>query len=81
MQTQLWLTHSSPDGQLMQATPPVPQAASAVPGLQVPLSQQPLEQLAGVQTQVPLPLHWRPVEAQFTHGVPAVPQTWLERPV
>ena len=52
VQTQEPPWHSSPAGQLTHATPPVPQALFVFPGLQVLLSQQPV-QLFVVQTQEP----------------------------
>jgi hypothetical protein len=40
-------------GQFTQVAPPVPQALVAVPTWQEPAEQQPLAQLAALQTQVP----------------------------
>jgi hypothetical protein len=74
--TQEPLWHVVPVGQATQVTPPVPQNWFEVPALQVLPSQQPLGQLAGVQTQVPL-WHSRFAAPQFTHGVPPVPQCWV----
>jgi hypothetical protein len=53
-------------------TPPVPQCWLLLVW-QVLAAQQPLGQLAGVQTQVP-PWHSRFAVPQSTHSVPAVPQ-------
>ena len=61
----------------MQAAPPVPQAVLVLPALQVWVasSQQPLGQLAGVHTQLPLE-HVVPA-GQVTQTAPPVPQCSL----
>jgi hypothetical protein len=53
-QTQEPFWHCVPLGHVTQTPPPAPQAALEVPPSQVLPSQQPLGQLAGVQTHVPL---------------------------
>ena len=58
--------------------PAVPQAVFAVPGLQVPPSQQPLGQLAGVHTQLPF-LHSVPA-GQLRQAAPPAPQNSFEVP-
>jgi hypothetical protein len=71
--------HSVPVGQLRHATPPVPQAVLLLPARQVFPSQQPLGQLAGVQTQEPF---WHSVPVgQLRHATPPVPQNSFEFPV
>jgi hypothetical protein len=60
----------------MQATPPVPQNWLVSPVRQVLPSQQPVEQLAVVHTQVPLLLHSSPA-GHATQATPLVPQCWL----
>ncbi len=70
---------------MTQALPAVPQLAGDA-CLQTPLSQQPLGQLAGVQTSTQVPLthawpfpHWTPHAPQFVTVLRAV-QTPLQQP-
>ena len=64
--------------------PVVPHAWLELPWLQVSegwpgpagAAQQPVEQLVGVQTQVPF-WHSRPRAAQFMQMPPVVPHAWL----
>ena len=62
--------------QLTHGTPPLPQAVSEVPVLQVFPSQQPLGQLVGVHTQLWSWPHSVP-GGQVTQVTPRVPQSWL----
>ena len=65
----------------MQAVPLVPQNSFEVPGLQVWVasSQQPLEQLRVVHTQVPF---WHSVPGgHWIQATPPVPQNCSESPV
>ena len=65
---------------MTQGTPPVPQAAFAVPVLQVFPSQQPLEHVAGVQTFTQEPFwHCVPL-GQGTQVAPFEPQAALVLP-
>jgi hypothetical protein len=79
---QVPLLQVSPEGQAVQAPPPVPQAPVEVPATQVLPWQQP-EQLLGPQVvppvQTPLLQDW-PAE-QATQAAPPVPQAEVDVPV
>ncbi len=60
--------------QVVQATPPVPQAAVLVLVTQAPLEQQPVAQLVALQPLQAPPVQVWALAAQFWHIAPPVPQ-------